>query len=614
MGTKKLMTAYYELIAATPNAEAQITSAVVPAAAKAGDSGGSALGGNLAASLKKFAGPVAAALSVAGVSKFVKDSVGQFSSLTGSVASLQRVTGGTTSQVSALQGAMRLSGMDAGAATGSLTIFAKKLQGVQGDSEKTAAMQKLLGTSITDSTGKLKPMNELLPQVADKFKSMPDGVEKTALATQLFGRSGTAMLPFLNKGSAGIGQLEAKAKSLGIVLDDGAKNKWAAYRNAQREVQMSGEGLKVTVGEALVPAFTGFANFITSSVTPTLQRLITWLKTPAVQAFANNLGSALASVGGTVGNLVSGMLQKLGGLTNWAQQNKAWLQPIAAGIAAATAAFKAYKTMQTAVTGVTKAWSSATKIATTVQALFNTTMKANALGIAIAAIAAITAALVYFFTKTKTGRALWAQFTQFLSTTIHSIEAFFLHAAESIYAKWHSVTDFFGMISGMIGGFFGGIGEILSIGWRVAGEAVLSKWHGIVDFFGNIPGSIGGFFHGLADTISAPFRDAFRAIKSWWNGTIGGKGFDVPDWIPGVGGRSFRIPMLATGGMIAAAGTVMVGERGPELLTLPQGAQVTPLSKAGSGRPINVTFEIYGSDANSVANEAMRRLATVIGG
>ncbi|OXM99874.1 tape measure protein [Bifidobacterium vansinderenii] len=39
------------------------------------------------------------------------------------------------------------------------------------------------------------------------------------------------------------------------------------------------------------------------------------------------------------------------------------------------------------------------------------------------------------------------------------------------------------------------------------------------------------------------------------------------------------IPMLAKGGTVTQSGTVMVGERGPELLRLPQGAQVRPLER-----------------------------------
>ncbi len=41
------------------------------------------------------------------------------------------------------------------------------------------------------------------------------------------------------------------------------------------------------------------------------------------------------------------------------------------------------------------------------------------------------------------------------------------------------------------------------------------------------------------------------------------------------------IPELAAGGIIHRSGLALVGEAGPELLELPQGAVVKPLSKTG---------------------------------
>ena len=48
---------------------------------------------------------------------------------------------------------------------------------------------------------------------------------------------------------------------------------------------------------------------------------------------------------------------------------------------------------------------------------------------------------------------------------------------------------------------------------------------------------------------------------------MGGKGLNIP-----------KIPKLAEGGIIDQSGIAMVGEAGPELLSLPRGASVSPLS------------------------------------
>jgi hypothetical protein len=60
----------------------------------------------------------------------------------------------------------------------------------------------------------------------------------------------------------------------------------------------------------------------------------------------------------------------------------------------------------------------------------------------------------------------------------------------------------------------------------------------------------------------------------------------IPDWVPGVGGKGINIseiPTLAEGGEILRSGRVIVGEAGPEMLELPQGAKVKPLDRVGEG-------------------------------
>lgn len=124
--------------------------------------------------------------------------------------------------------------------------------------------------------------------------------------------------------------------------------------------------------------------------------------------------------------------------------------------------------------------------------------------------------------------------------------------------------------------------------------------------FWNIVSAISDAFSRVYDIITSPFRAAFNAIRQLWNSTIGGFSFSVPSWIPVVGGRTFRIPYLATGGDITTAGTVMVGEAGPELLSLPRGARVTPLSDATtqSGN----TYSVIVGDVDLTDDDQVRRV------
>jgi hypothetical protein len=89
------------------------------------------------------------------------------------------------------------------------------------------------------------------------------------------------------------------------------------------------------------------------------------------------------------------------------------------------------------------------------------------------------------------------------------------------------------------------------------------------------------------------------------------------------GGVIHALPGLATGGTIRRAGAALVGEAGPELVTLPRGANVMPIpAVAGLGgalpldpgveRPIQVQLVVDGrvlaeTVARHVANKRARR-------
>lgn len=67
----------------------------------------------------------------------------------------------------------------------------------------------------------------------------------------------------------------------------------------------------------------------------------------------------------------------------------------------------------------------------------------------------------------------------------------------------------------------------------------------------------------------------------------------------GEAGLSFSIPGRALGGTVSAGGTYLVGERGPELLTVGAGGgHVTPIGQMGGGNTINVT--VTSADPNAV--------------
>lgn len=127
---------------------------------------------------------------------------------------------------------------------------------------------------------------------------------------------------------------------------------------------------------------------------------------------------------------------------------------------------------------------------------------------------------------------------------------------------------------------------ILTGPFGLAVLAISRNRDSIMGFIRGIPGAIVGIFAGLAGILTAPFSSAFSAIKSAWNSTAGGFGFTTPSWIPGLGGKSFRIPEMHTGG-------TFVGPTGPGsegLAMLQHGERVTSAagSRAGGGPTVHI--------------------------
>jgi len=125
------------------------------------------------------------------------------------------------------------------------------------------------------------------------------------------------------------------------------------------------------------------------------------------------------------------------------------------------------------------------------------------------------------------------------------------------------------------------------------------NWRGA---FENIKNIVSAIFQGMINVVKAPINviigiinGLISGIAAGVNGVIGALNklkIDVPDWVTDLTGiKTFgfnlstvsapQIPLLAEGGNAIEAGSAIVGEAGAELIDLPQGARVTPLTQNG---------------------------------
>ncbi|MDH0444046.1 hypothetical protein N7388_10215 [Stutzerimonas stutzeri] len=129
-------------------------------------------------------------------------------------------TGLTTEAYTSLAFAADMSGVSTSELDAAMSRLNRTALEVAAGSEKQAALFKTLGVSVKDAGGALRDGDQILMDLADRFAKMPDGIGKSSLAMEVFGRSGTKMIPLLNSGSEGIKGLTEQARALGLVIND----------------------------------------------------------------------------------------------------------------------------------------------------------------------------------------------------------------------------------------------------------------------------------------------------------------------------------------------------------------------------------------------------------
>jgi Lambda phage tail tape-measure protein (Tape_meas_lam_C) len=101
-----------------------------------------------------------------------------------------------------------------------MKFLSQAITQAQVDGTDAAIAFKAMGIATTDAAGNVKPLDTLFSEVANKFSTMEDGAGKVSLAVALLGRAGMDLIPWLNKGAAGIATLEAEGRRLGATLSD----------------------------------------------------------------------------------------------------------------------------------------------------------------------------------------------------------------------------------------------------------------------------------------------------------------------------------------------------------------------------------------------------------
>ncbi|MDL2274331.1 phage tail tape measure protein [Oscillospiraceae bacterium OttesenSCG-928-G22] len=326
--------------------------------------------------------------------------------------------------------------------------------------------------------------------------------------------------------------------------------------------------MKLSVGEIIAPyakrALDWLANTAIPQATAKIQEVLPKLEALAARVFPK-IQNAIAAVVPYIKTFF-GWLGKVGA---FAIKHKDTILALAAGFGAfagtLVAVVNAMKAVKTVMSGL--------KI---VSGLFGSTVGKTALiiGGVTAAIGLLVTAGVWLYQNWDTVKAkaqeIWAKVTEVwnnikssVSESIRNMVAAFQEnfpiMSAFISGWWKSIQDVFENVKVIFSNIIDFVKNVFTGNWEAA-------WDNIINIFGNLFGM-------LVNLAKAPINGVISAIN-WVLGKINSISVTIPDWVPGVGGKTLgfnipTIPALASGGIATAATLAMVGEGGEPEAILP---------------------------------------------
>lgn len=151
---------------------------------------------------------------------------------------------------------MGQSGMSIDSLQTSMRTLVGSMDGAANGNAKNAAAFERLGVAVTDSQGNLRTQEEVMKDTLSALQGVENQTEKAKLANELFGRSGSEMMPLLNGAAGSIDEMRERAHELGAVMSDDMVSDGAAFNDTMDDLQRSfGAIARDALGE-LMPALT----------------------------------------------------------------------------------------------------------------------------------------------------------------------------------------------------------------------------------------------------------------------------------------------------------------------------------------------------------------------
>jgi hypothetical protein len=247
-----------------------------------------------------------------------------FATMGDAIAKAAKRTGMGTDALSELGYAAELSGTDVETLEGAVRKMQKTIDAAAGGSK--SAEEALAGLGLSAAALKGLSPDQQFTLLAEAVSRIADPTERAVAAMKVFGRSGTSLLPMIEKGAAGLGEMRDEARKLGLSI--GGADAAAAERLSDGFDRMWRvlKGVTFQIGAALAPAMSDLlekaATWVSASITWLRQNSGLILSLAKLAAGVVGAGAALVGVGkavtvfssfiGVAGTVLGAMLSPVG--------------------------------------------------------------------------------------------------------------------------------------------------------------------------------------------------------------------------------------------------------------------------------------------------------------
>jgi hypothetical protein len=220
---------------------------------------------------------------------------------------LNQITGLSTNTLQELENVSREAGVSFEGLTGTISKFTNQIPEIAKGSGTAHEAIKKLGVNVFDTSGNVRDMNILFPEMLSKLRDVQNVTERNAIAQDIFGRSLDDIAPVLGMTNDQFNRARVEAHELGLVLGNDALNNANNFRIGYEKVgaQITALSRSIAVefvpiiNNYLMPAIQKHAIPAIKSMAGFVKNTIIWFEnlSPSVRKFVTVLGVTAAAIG-----------------------------------------------------------------------------------------------------------------------------------------------------------------------------------------------------------------------------------------------------------------------------------------------------------------------------